>query len=145
VSHFSQTRSPIYYFPNYKSGEYVVLNTYGKDWVAPWTNPEECRKAVNELLKDSRFQLFFKEDKSGEAILLFAKRERKDEVIRNAERLVKENPKSTYAHFILGSIYALENNLKEANKEFEIALQIDKENPFAKRMIDEIQKISGQK
>ncbi|MEW6481985.1 MAG: DUF2079 domain-containing protein, partial [bacterium] len=98
LSHFSARRNPVYSFPDYKEGEYVVLNTYGKDWVAPWTNPEECRKAVNELLKDNRFQLFFKEDKSGEAILLFAKKERKNEIIKNAKRLVKEDPKSTYAH-----------------------------------------------
>ncbi|MEW6102448.1 MAG: DUF2079 domain-containing protein [bacterium] len=138
VAHFSQRRAPLYYFPDYKNAKYVILNTYCTDiWVALWGGVPNAEK----ILKDNRFQLLFRNNVTGgTGIFLFAKKEGKDGIIRDAERLVKENPNKTYTHFILGSIYFHTNNHKEAENEFEIALGIDKENPFAKEMLEQCKK-----
>jgi uncharacterized membrane protein len=139
LAHFSQTKASFYVFPEFKETDYVILNNYGSEegWFTRWGELEEYKKGVDTLFQDTKFQIFFRDNVSEGGIVIFAKKERKDEIIRNAKRLVRENPKSTYTHFILGSIYAITNNLIEAKEEFKIALRLDSENPFAKQMLEE--------
>ncbi|MEW6103180.1 MAG: DUF2079 domain-containing protein [bacterium] len=138
MTHFSQRRTPLDYFPNYDLSEYIVFNTYGfGEWVIHWESLEACNKGLASLLKDNRFKIFFRDNPGYGGIAIFGKKEREEEIIENAKKVVKENPKSTYSHFILGSVYFHTNNHKKAKKEFETALNIDKQNTFAKDMFEQ--------
>ncbi|MBU2461896.1 DUF2079 domain-containing protein, partial [bacterium] len=142
-AHFSQRKSFVYLFPSYEEADYVVVNTYGVDegWVQVWGSGEEIKKGLNRLLKDQRFQAFFTDGIGGGKIILFGKKEYKEEIIKNAQRLVKDNPFSPEAHFILSSVYFYTNNLKMAKSECEQALKIDPDNTSAKEMLNECKKI----
>lgn len=143
LAHFSQRKTFLYLFPSYEEADYVVMNTYGVEegWVQVWGSGEKIKKEIDKLSKDQRFQAFFTDEPGGGKIILFGKKECKDEIIKNAQRLVKDNPCSPEAHFILSSIYFYTNNLKMAKKEMEAVLNFDPNNTSAKKMLEEYKKL----
>lgn len=145
LAHFSQRKTIFYSFPSYEEADYVVINTCGVDegWVQIWGSGKEVKKGLDRVVKDQRFQVLFSDGPGGGKIILFGKKgkEYKEEIIKNTKRLVKDNPFSPEAHFILGSIYSYTDNLKMAKKEFEIALKLDPENRDAKQMLEECKKL----
>ncbi len=139
LSHFSQRNVLICGFPKgFKEADYVLLNNYGfnEGWFVVWAGPENCKEPAENLFKNPEFQIFFKYEWVNGGIFLFGKKFYREEMIKNAKGLVKSYPSLPEAHFILGSIYFHINNLKEAGKEFEISLRLDKDNPFAKEMLE---------
>jgi tetratricopeptide (TPR) repeat protein len=145
LAHFSQRETFFYSFPSYEKANYVIINTYGVDegWVQVWGRGEEIKKGIDRLLKDQRFQAFFTDEPGGGKIILFAKKEYKEEIIKNALGIAKANPFLPEAHFILGSVYFYTDNLKMAKKEIEAVLRFEPNNVSAKNMLEAIeQKIS---
>ncbi|MEW6680352.1 MAG: DUF2079 domain-containing protein [bacterium] len=144
LAHFSRRKAPLYIFPNFENADYVIINNYGlsRGWLILWTGGEACSKKIEDLLKNPRFQIFFKCELSGEgeAIYLFGKKARKEKIIKMGKKLVKSDPSLSEAHFILGSIYFNSNRLKEAKESIVNALRLSSENSFAKQMLEECKK-----
>jgi tetratricopeptide (TPR) repeat protein len=144
LSHFSERNVSIYGFPaGFKEADYVLINNYGfnEGWFVIWTGHEECGKAAKNLFENPEFQVFFKYELVGGGIFLFGKKNYREEIVENAKRLVKSNPSSPEAHFILGSIYLHTNNIKEAEEEIGIALKLDPNNIHTKQILEAIKKL----
>ncbi|MEK9148923.1 MAG: DUF2079 domain-containing protein, partial [Candidatus Desantisbacteria bacterium] len=144
LSHFSQRKATLYPFPIFKDADYVILNTYGclgdapESWVTIWADFEDHKKGLNNLFEDTRFQIFFRDKIDEGGIALFGRKERKEDIIRKTMELTEVHSSSSETHFILGSVYALTNNIKKAGVELKTALKLDPENTYAKQMLEAI-------
>jgi tetratricopeptide (TPR) repeat protein len=100
---------------------------------------EEALAIVDKLLKlsltDEQINSLL-EEKS----YLYAELEKAEEALEMAEGALKQNPKSSRAHYLRGRALALLGRLEEANGEMNIVLELEPNNPDALdaiKMIDE--------
>ncbi|MEW6104510.1 MAG: DUF2079 domain-containing protein, partial [bacterium] len=140
LAHFSQRQTSLYVFPNFQDAEYVVLNVHDfGNWILRWEKYENYKKGMDLIQKDSRFQVFFK-DEPGGGIIVFGRKNQRERIIKKAKMMAKFSSFLSETHFILGSIYLCTNNLKEAEEELKIALELDPNNTFINQIFEECKK-----